>query len=202
MILSLGSNERMSAGLEISPESASGDGDGEDSSFSTSQPVRGRTSSLQSKPGRGIGKRAHFEDEVISSSASSSTPQLVDPSDSFPPKEAQLQSDPERPPLTTPSPTPTEGATTPLTAEEMRNRQSAILIERRRQLQERLTSTVTENLQNRPAATPLLASSDLARLERAINMLRQIMVLILFCVIFLILRRVVLVIDEDELEEL
>ncbi|OQV16640.1 hypothetical protein BV898_09310 [Hypsibius exemplaris] len=198
-----------------SPESASGDGDGEDAAFSSIPPIRPRTSSLQSKPGRGIGKRAHFEDEVTGSSSSTTTPSTPLPSPLSPPV------------LSTPSPTPTEGVSTPtegvsgeemrkrqaailvegvstptegVSGEEMRKRQAAILVERRRMLQERLQST-TPVAAATPVAFGAMASTDVARLERAITMLRQILLIVLFSILFLVLRRFVTDFEEEEFEE-
>ena len=97
------------------------------------------------------------------------------------------------------------GGGMPLTAEEMRKRQTAILIERRRQLQERLhASTASTAAFETPAAaaSPVMSTRDLDRLERAINMLRQIVVLIMFSIAILALRRILLELEDDEPEEL
>ncbi|GAU95424.1 hypothetical protein RvY_07043 [Ramazzottius varieornatus] len=225
-----------------SPESASGNGDGEDVTFSP-LPPRPRTSSLQSRPGRGIGKKAHFQDELPQNQPSttpgipSPTPSSNQESYSFPPhtdsgRDSRVQSQlsvstssppstPEKLSLSTPTATTSRPSSSPSfsATDAMKERQNKILEERKKLLQRRLAATQPEVEASQPvppvaaAAAPsglarnsttntaparAASSMDMARLERSILMLRQTVILILLCIFFLVIRRIFLVLDEDD----
>lgn len=192
-------------------ESASGDSIAEDS-FNRPLPPRPRTSSLQSRPGRGSGKRARFADDPVTptdfpSSAPTFSKAIV--KDSLPIADSL---DGPGASFATPS-APVAVSTTnsgPLqelprsenSLIEMRQRQALILQQRQKVLRDRLATTERLPVPNPAPNAGAFGVTDPLRLERIIQNLRQIVLLITVCLMIIVLRRVILVLEDEEYGEL
>ncbi|XP_055356742.1 uncharacterized protein LOC129601857 [Paramacrobiotus metropolitanus] len=199
------SAESLTPSITSEPVKASGD-IVDDPSFAPL--ARPRASSLQSRPGQGSGKRAHFATELVKSTTfNSSDP----PSEAyvFPPRSPLAQSTSE--PVVAQSSASFLEATTPSSPPravqsdltEMRERQAKILQERRRVLRERLATTEREpETGEQPSAAGAFGVTDPQRLERIVQGLRQIVLFIMVCLMIIILRRVMMVLEDDSFAEL
>lgn len=196
------------------PDNKGPSGDGElnekSSSPSTGILFRPRAGSLQSRSGRDIGKlHAHFADELVNSTTTTSAGTSENASlmenanvsgSSQRNAYSQLLSPPTSSEASGQPSSSTGNSSSDLT--EMRNRQSAILEKRRRDLRDRLanverSSQVASSVNNAGA----FGVTDPERLERMIQTLKQIVLLIAVCLMIIVLRRVILVVEEEDFSD-